>query len=187
MTVTTARSITFEQYLIYDDGTDKRFEFDHGKLVEMPPATRLHNLVMMFLAFQLQTEIRNSHYAYCVSVNSTEIFNGYRTRRPDILVMSLAQSQSLGNQPDILYEPCLLVVEVVSPTCRSVDTLEKRDEYAKFGIPEYWIVDFTLGAFSVLTLDNGVYTEKIYKQNEPIISNLFPKIVMTMNQIMNSI
>ena len=80
MTVTTAKTITFEEYLTYDDRTDRRFEFDHGKLVEMPPATRLHNLVMMFLAFSLQTEIKKSGYAYCVSVNSTEIFNGYRTR-----------------------------------------------------------------------------------------------------------
>lgn len=187
MTTTSTRPITFEQYLTYDDSTDRRFEFDHGKLVEMPPATRLHNLVMMFLAFCLQTEIKNSHYAYCVSVNSTEIFNGCRTRRPDILVMTIAQSQSLGNQPDILYTPCLLVVEVVSPICRSVDTIEKRDEYAKFGISEYWIVDFTLGIFSVLTLEDGVYIEKIYKQDEPINSNLFPKISLTMNQVMQSV
>jgi Uma2 family endonuclease len=187
MTTTSTRPITFEQYLTYDDSTDRRFEFDHGKLVEMPPATRLHNLVMMFLSFCLQTEIKNSHYAYCVSVNSTEIFNGCRTRRPDILVMTIAQSQSLGNQPDILYSPCLLVVEVVSPTCRSVDTIEKRDEYAKFDISEYWIVDFTLGIFSVLTLEDGVYIEKIYKQDEPINSNLFPKISLTMNQVMQSV
>ena len=60
MTVTTARKMTFEEYLNYDDGTDKHYEFNDGKLVEMTPATVFHNDLMIFFAFFLQTEIRLS-------------------------------------------------------------------------------------------------------------------------------
>jgi Uma2 family endonuclease len=187
MTVTTAKKMTFEEYLTYEDGTDKRYEFNDGELVEVSPATAFHNSLMMFFAFFLQSEINNSHLPYCVRVNSTEIFNGKRTRRPDVLVMTLAQSNSLGNQPDILHEPCLLVIEIVSPTCRSVDTVEKRQEYAQFGIPEYWIVDFLLGTFSVLSLVNGSYIEKVYREGDRIISDIFPSISLSMNQVMASI
>ena len=36
------------------------------------------------------------------------------------------------------------------------------DEYAAFGIPEYWIVDFTLSVFSVLTLgERSVWRENL--------------------------
>jgi len=187
MTVTTARKMTFEEYLNYDDGTDNRYEFNDGELVEMTPATVFHNDLMMFFAFCLQAEINRSQHPYCVRVNSTEIFNGKRTRRPDVLVMTLDQKKSLGNKPDILYKPCLLVIEIVSPTCRTVDTVEKREEYAQFGIPEYWIVDFLLGTFSVLTLVNGVYIEKVYRENDRIISNVFPSIELSMSQVMESI
>ena len=187
MTVTTAKKMTFEEYLTYEDGTDKRYEFNDGELVEVSPATAFHNSLMMFFAFFLQSEINNSHLPYCVRVNSTEIFNGKRTRRPDVLVMTLAQSNSLGNQPDILYGPCLLVIEIVSPTCRSVDTVEKREEYAQFGIPEYWIVDFLLGTFSVLSLVNGSYIEKVYREGDRIVSDIFPSISLSMNQVMASI
>ena len=187
MTVTTAKKMTFEEYLTYEDGTDKRYEFNDGELVEVSPATAFHNSLMMFFAFFLQSEINNSHLPYCVRVNSTEIFNGKRTRRPDVLVMTLAQSNSLGNQPDILYEPCLLVIEIVSPTCRSVDTVEKREEYAQFGIPEYWIVDFLLGTFSVLSLVNGSYIEKVYREGDLIASDIFPSISLSMSKVMASI
>lgn len=187
MTVTTARKMTFEEYLTYDDGTDKLYEFKDGELVEVTPATVFHNDLMMFFAFFLQSEINRSQHPYCVRVNSTEIFNGKRTRRPDVLVMTLAQKKSLGNQPDILRDPCLLVIEIVSPTCRTVDTIEKREEYAQFGIPEYWIIDFLLGTFTVLNLVNGAYIEKVYRESDRIISNVFPEISLTMRQVLESI
>jgi len=187
MTVTTTRKITFEEYLTYDDGTDKRYEFNDGELIEVTPATVFHNDVMMFLAFFLQSVIQQSKLPYCVRVNSTEIFNGKKTRRPDVLIMTLEQKQGLGNQPDMLYEPCLLAIEIVSPTCRTVDTVEKREEYAQFGIPEYWIVDFLLGIFSVLSLANGTYVEKVYRENEQILSSIFPDLDLSMNQVMSGI
>lgn len=37
MTKITHTRMTFEEYLQYDDGTDKRYEFVDGKLVEMLP------------------------------------------------------------------------------------------------------------------------------------------------------
>ncbi|OIP77067.1 MAG: hypothetical protein AUK48_04585 [Oscillatoriales cyanobacterium CG2_30_44_21] len=186
MTVTTTRKLTFEEYLTYADGTDKRYEFNDGELIEVSPASVFHNDLMMFFAFFLQSAINQFNHPYCVRVNSTEIFNGKRTRRPDVLVMTLAQKKSLGNQPDILYEPCLLVIEIVSPTCRTVDTIEKRQEYAELGILEYWIVDFLLGTFAVLTLVDGIYEEKIYRDSEAIASDIFPNISLSMGQAMAS-
>jgi Uma2 family endonuclease len=68
-----------------------------------------------------------------------------------------------------------------------VDTIEKRKEYAEFWIPEYWIVDFLLGTFSVLTLVNGVYIEKIYREKDAIASDIFPNISLSMSEVMSSI
>jgi Uma2 family endonuclease len=33
MTVTTAKKMTFEEYLTYEDGSDRRYEFNDGELV----------------------------------------------------------------------------------------------------------------------------------------------------------
>lgn len=49
MTPATQRRLTFEEYLSNDDGTDRRYEFDDGALVQMPPSIRLHQKIAQFL------------------------------------------------------------------------------------------------------------------------------------------
>ncbi len=65
--------------------------------------------------------------------------------------------------------------------------MEKHEEYAQFGIPEYWIADFLMGTFSVLNLTDGIYTEQVHRETEPIMSQLFPDLTLSLNQIMTSI
>ena len=41
----TTEKLTFESYLIYDDGTDNRYELERGKLLLMNPPTVRHLLI----------------------------------------------------------------------------------------------------------------------------------------------
>ncbi|GAB3403705.1 Uma2 family endonuclease [Flindersiella endophytica] len=44
----------------------------------------------------------------------------------------------------------LLVVEIVSPGSETTDTVDKPAEYAKCGIPHYWIVRVDMTGVSVI-------------------------------------
>jgi Uma2 family endonuclease len=49
--------MTVEEYLTYDDGTDKRYELDeNGVLVEMPPGTGKHEAIITFLVVRFFLE-----------------------------------------------------------------------------------------------------------------------------------
>lgn len=48
-------------------------------------------------------------------------------------------------------------MEVVSASNPGHDRLKKRREYARAGIPEYWIVDPLKGTITVLALRRRVY------------------------------
>ncbi len=50
-----------------------------------------------------------------------------------------------------------LVVEVVSPDDPDRDWVKKREEYARAGIPEYWIVDPSRESITVLRLESHAY------------------------------
>jgi hypothetical protein len=50
MVTTPAQKISFEEYLNYDDGTNKLYELVDGKLVEMPPESFLHSDIIDFIA-----------------------------------------------------------------------------------------------------------------------------------------
>jgi len=87
-----------------------------------------------------------------------------------------------------------LVIEVVSTNWRD-DYYLKYADYEEMGIPEYWIVDYgALGGrnlignpkqptISVCNLVDGEYQISKFRDNDVIISQTFPELNLTPNQI----
>jgi Uma2 family endonuclease len=51
-----------------------------------------------------------------------------------------------------------LVVEVISPTSRSKDSVRKVHDYAAIGVPEFWLLDPEARTLERLILRDGVYS-----------------------------
>lgn len=50
MTTTTATiKLTLEEYFVYDDGTDTKYEIIDGEVVEIPPETNRNNRIAIYL------------------------------------------------------------------------------------------------------------------------------------------
>ncbi len=58
MTKTPIKITTIEEYLNFDDGTDKHYELEDGVLVEMPPGTGKHEAIITFLLVKFFLEIQ---------------------------------------------------------------------------------------------------------------------------------
>jgi Uma2 family endonuclease len=58
-----------------------------------------------------------------------------RVRVPDLVVLAAAP------QPDVLTEPPLLVIEILSPDDSYSDTQERAQDYRLMGVETVWIVD----------------------------------------------
>jgi Uma2 family endonuclease len=58
-----------------------------------------------------------------------------RVRIPDVTVLHA------GPQPDVLTEPPLLVIEILSPDDTCSDTQERAQDYARMGVATVWIID----------------------------------------------
>ena len=186
MTITAIRKLTFEEYLTYDDGTDKRYEFNDGELVEVPPPIGLHERIVAFLCFFLTLEVKQKSYPYRVRVNGVELWKGKRTRRPDVCVLSKQQELDILKKAAILFSPPLLVIEVVSPDYHNVDRQDKWSEYQGIGVLEYWIVDAGIGIISVLHMINSVYQETVFHLGEQIISPTFINLKLTVDDVLNA-
>jgi Uma2 family endonuclease len=74
-------------------------------------------------------------------------------REPDVVFMLTANRSRIG---ELFWEDADLVMEVVSSD-RQLDYKEKRADYAKAGIPEYWIVDPAEKKITVLRLEKDQY------------------------------
>jgi Uma2 family endonuclease len=58
-----------------------------------------------------------------------------RVRVPDLAFMPA------GPQPDVLTEPPLLVIEILSPDDSYSDTQERAQDYRNMGVETVWIID----------------------------------------------
>jgi Uma2 family endonuclease len=75
--------------------------------------------------------------------------------QPDLVVLArghlnMVHSGAIQGTPD-------LIVEILSPSNRAYDVVEKRQLYARFGVPEYWIVDPRGRSISIFRLERGSY------------------------------
>jgi Uma2 family endonuclease len=188
MTTTTAtRKLTLEEYLVYDDGTDTKYELIDGELVEMPPESDRNNLISLYLLVEFFKFvpiklIRHKDTEIVVTGNRT------RVRFPDLIILTEELFAAIdGRRATITQDmpPPALVVEVVSPgkVNEDRDYRYKRSEYAARGIPEYWIVDPSQAKVTVLTLVDGLYEEAIFQGSNSIVSTTFPDLKLTAAQV----
>jgi Uma2 family endonuclease len=138
--------MTLEEFLHYDDGTDRRYELVDGVLVEMGAESRINLLIAIFLiqyfpllglaADRLGIKER-------IQVRSQSV----TARDPDLMIHSQESSTALEGRAESclkLSDPNpLIVVEVVSPGDATKpnykrDYEEKPKEYADRGILELW-------------------------------------------------
>jgi Uma2 family endonuclease len=92
----------------------------------------------------------------------------------DLKFMLAEHASRIGNQ---YWDGADLVMEVVSDKNRPHDIKKKRVEYAKAGIPEYWIVDPKKETITVLIFKgrSKTYTELgTFKKGQRAVSRLLP-------------
>jgi Uma2 family endonuclease len=184
---TTPSTLTLEDYLHHDDGTERRYELIEGELSEMPPETDGNNLIALYLLTRFLEFIPFK----LIRHKDTEIaLIGSRAsvRVPDLMILTEEVVTALGRQratitPDM--PPPALVVEVVSPgkVNEDRDYRYKRSEYAARGILEYWIVDPGVRKVTVLSLVDGWYEERVYEGDRTILSAIIPDLVITAIEI----
>jgi Uma2 family endonuclease len=67
-----------------------------------------------------------------------------------------------------------LVIEVVSPGSEERDYHEKREEYHRFGVKEYWVVDADKGEVLVLRRAAGGWKERVLRPPDVYRTRLLP-------------
>ena len=182
----TPLKMTVEEYLTYDDGTDKRYELENGVLIEMPPATGKHEAIITFLVVRFFLEKERLGLMLEPRSNGVEVMTNKQIRRPDVLVMTTQQAIFIENKSALLRTAPPLIVEVVSPESVDRDYNIKTLEYAAFGANEYWIVDPLDNKITVCLLAGSVYNQTVFSGNQRIVSLIFTQMNLTAEQVLAS-
>ena len=68
------------------------------------------------------------------------VFSEIDVLQPDVLLFTAARAHLVDLDAPIRHAPDLCV-EVLSPSTAAADRGRKLQMYARYGVPEYWIVD----------------------------------------------
>ena len=76
-----------------------------------------------------------------------------------------------------------LVVEVVSPGSEQRDYEHKREEYLRFGIKEYWMVDDAKDQMLALVRFRGAWRERVVRPGESYEPKFLPRLNFDLAQV----
>jgi Uma2 family endonuclease len=152
---------TLERYL-REAPEDQIWEFVRGEVVMHSPASAEHQDFVLFLARLLA--------GYCEAKGWGKVLTGPAAvrvlpdvvREPDVFVVAPEDVPRVRGVP--LEVRPVLVVEVTSPSTRTMDLGEKAGDYAAAGIPEYWVVDAEAGVLWVHRWAGGAYRVEGFRE-----------------------
>jgi Uma2 family endonuclease len=193
--------MTFEEFLIWDDGSERRFELIDGIPMPLLEPNADHEDVADALCDSLKAHCLQFALPYVpkrlkqVRLNNAGELE--RSRKPDIVVFDQAEWQQMKGKssPAAAYICPPMVIEVVSTNWQD-DYLTKQAEYETLGILEYWIVDYgALGGrrfignpkrptVTVYRLVEAEYQVSQFRGTDRISSVLFPNLTLTAEQVM---
>ena len=162
---------TQAQYLKLTNWSNRLIEFTDGRIEVLPMPTQQHQAISRFLFLALYSFVRgiggNVFYAPLrLRIRDSKF------REPDLLLVTDADDPRCRND---YWFGADLVAEVVSPDNPDRDLIDKREDYAEAGIPEYWIANPIAGTLTVLVLSDGEYREHgVFRPGEQTDSPSLP-------------
>jgi len=131
-------------------------EFSHGNIEVLSMPTQSHQNIVAFLYEAILMFVRPADLGKVLFAPLRIRLDPNKFREPDIAFML---KQHSSRRADDFWDGADWVLEVVSNDDRRRDLEIKRFEYARSGIPEYWIVDPMNSQLTVLTLQGDRYID----------------------------
>jgi Uma2 family endonuclease len=178
------RPITVAEYYRMGEvgilGPDERVELLDGMLIAVPPIGPAHGYVVMKLNTLLHARLPAG---FLVSTQLPLHLDDLSEPEPDFVVMPGPHERYQHTHPT--PADAVWVIEVALSSLR-YDRREKRDAYARAGVPEYWIVDLAHERLEVFTNPRGgVFRQmSVLERGERRAPVAFPDLVLAVDDLL---
>jgi Uma2 family endonuclease len=161
-----------EEYLALPG--NRLVEYADGRLEVLPMPTTLHQWIVFHLCQLLDAFVSSRQLGLALLAPLRVQLWPDKFREPDVVFLRTEHRDRAGEE---FWDGADLVMEVVSDgrEDRRRDLVTKRREYARAGIPEYWIVDPRRKQIAVLRLKGEKYVvHGTFKPGRTARSHLLP-------------
>jgi Uma2 family endonuclease len=167
--------LTVEEYLQADLPEGQRYELVEG-IVEMSPTPDMAHADSVDALLEALYEYGRAHpgaFARVTTRASVAIEGKSTVREPDLAVYAEWSTRERGWAAWLKVVP-ILVAEVVSPGQAIRDYRDKRKDYWRAGIREYWIIDPDAKNVSVLTRGEKRWDRTVFALDQEVRSLVLP-------------
>lgn len=172
---------TYADYAKWDN--DVRYELIDGVPYAMAPPSRAHQRISGELHGQFWLYLRDKPcevYAapFGVRLNG-DGDNDDTVVEPDLVVIcdtSKLDDKGCNGAPD-------MVIEILSPSSGSRDTVLKFNKYLKAGVHEYWIVDPSGKTVFTYVLENGKYVACAYDDTDAVSVHVLDGCIINLTEV----
>lgn len=139
-----------------------------------PSPQFMHQRFIVRLTTYLSKQIIDQQLGEVVASPFDVVLSPQNVFQPDLLVV-------LNEHLDRIQERCMmgapdLVVEVISPSSKLYDRVNKHTAYEQAGIPEYWLVNPLTQSIELFVLEGAKYRSLgIFKGEQALPSRIVPQ------------
>lgn len=149
-----ARRWTYAELAAEMPESNQPMELWDGELTMSPAPSFFHQQIAFRFQKLLDEWVSNKRLGQVGGAPIDMVLSNRRATQPDVLFVG---RERLGIIKEQVEGAADLVAEVVSPTSRQRDRIEKRDLYEQHGVQEYWLIDPEAQTVEVLHLEKGEY------------------------------
>jgi Uma2 family endonuclease len=174
--------LSVRDYMSIPEGDDRRFELIDGELIlALSPVTQhqriSRNLVEILIGFVRTQSLGELFYA-----PMDVVLSEYDVFQSDILFISRNRIHIIGEN-NIQGAPDL-VIEILSPSTESRDRGIKLEQYLRYGVREYWIIDPQDKTLEVLRAsDTEFETVRVYPEGTTATSPILEGIQVEVEKL----
>jgi Uma2 family endonuclease len=152
--MTTRVVLTYKDYEVLPaDG--RRYELHDGELSVTPAPSPQHQRVSRSLFRLLDPHVRARALGEVFYSPIDVILSDTTILQPDLVFLEGSRQSAISRRG--IEGPPSLVVEILSPSTTQIDRDVKRQLYARYGVPYYWIADPDARTIEAYRVAGGVY------------------------------
>ena len=161
---------------------DKRYDLIDGELYMAPAPSSRHQRLLLRLARLLADFIELHGLGEVYIAPLDVILSEQDVLQPDLLFVAQERREIISERG--CEGPPDLVVEILSPATEQRDRELKRKVYAKYGVPEYWLVDPEAESIEVMTLEAEDFgSPSVYLREGLVVSRIIPRLSLAVSQV----
>jgi Uma2 family endonuclease len=180
------KSLTYQAFreMEFEDNDTSWYEIINGELVRKQAPTTDHQSIAFEIVMRLGNFVKKNKSGKVLFAPLDVVLEEENMYHPDILFIKKERMFIVDEKEKVVMGAPDLAIEILSKSTAADDKGDKKDNYEKFGVKEYWLVDPVKKSFEIYNLINDRFKLTAYlEENGTLKSSLLEGFEMNIEEV----